>query len=97
MAKKEMKPVDLTLLDKTVAALKAALAMAESKKEGDVNDYILELDKAIGLLSGVVTEATMLIGDVSRLAQLGASPSPEGGLGGILGGKGGGGIFGGSN
>ncbi len=69
--------VDLSLLNKLTQELAAHTKKAESIREsgGDNNDYILELSRAAGVASGITQEATMLIGDYSRLVQL-SQPKP---------------------
>jgi hypothetical protein len=67
--------VNLTLFKRTVEALEAAIASAEKIKEGDKIEYILELDKVLGYLSGIIGETGMLIGDVQHLIQKSSAPA----------------------
>lgn len=92
--------VDLTLLKKLIGELEMSLAAAEVLKSSsdkiDVNDYVVEMSKAIGLASGVSGEAALLVADIGAVARAGLSPkSPTKDsvfdtLDKILGGKGGG-------
>ena len=50
-------------------ALEQAIVEAEGLKGGDETNYILALDRAIGYASGIVSEATLVIGDLSYLGQ----------------------------
>lgn len=70
-------PIDLTLLKRTVEALETVLASSETMKDGDRIEYVLELNKALGFTSGLIGEASLLIGDIQHLIQqqsMGATP-----------------------
>ena len=71
--------VDLTLLKRLVSELEASLASADVVKEAALNsnDYVVEVSKAAGLASGLVVEATMLIGDIQYLIKSAGSPSKD--------------------
>jgi hypothetical protein len=59
--------VDLTLLKRLVRELEASIFQAEklhTEKSGDPNDYTVEIFRAMGLISGVIAEGTLLIGDL---------------------------------
>lgn len=62
--------VDLTLLKRLVGELESTLATAEGiKADTDSKDseteYVVEMQKAAGLAAGVMTEATLLVGDIA--------------------------------
>lgn len=71
--------IDLTLLKRLVSEFENAIASTAKMEENEDlarNDYIVELSKIIGYTSGLVTEATLLMGDVQSLikaASAGAS------------------------
>jgi hypothetical protein len=70
MAKKDSispKTIKLALLKKTVEALEKALEEADGLKGGDTCEYILAMDRAIGYASGITSESTLIIGDLSYL------------------------------
>ena len=96
---KNAKKIDLTLLKKLVGELESTLATAEGIKNdaGDVNEYVVEMQKGAGLAAGVMTEATLLIGDIAVAVRSGTSPDKDP-LATILGAlKGGGGGLPGTN
>lgn len=75
------KGIDLTLLDKFVAELRAGLAAAKAvqeKPDGEPHDYLVELAKASGLAASVMQEAGMLVGDIQQTMRKvqGGAPSP---------------------
>lgn len=96
---KNSKKVDLTLLKRLVGELESTLATAEGIKNDsqDVNEYVVEMQKAAGLAAGVMTEATLLVGDIAVAVRSGSSPEKDP-LATILGAiKGGGGGLPGTN
>lgn len=69
--------VDLRMLKRFVSELETALEAAEKTKaeKTDKEKYTIEMCKALGLIMGVVTEGTMLIGDLQNvISQSGLSP-----------------------
>ena len=69
--------VDLRMLKRFVSELEAALEAAEKTKaeKTDKEKYTIEMCKALGLVMGVVTEGTMLIGDLQNvISQSGLPP-----------------------
>ena len=91
---KNSKKVDLTLLKRLVGELESTLATAEGIKNDsqDVNEYVVEMQKAAGLAAGVMTEATLLVGDIAVAVRSGSSPEKDPlatSLGAIKGGGGG--------
>lgn len=60
------KKVDLTLLNKLVAALNEQMALADNiNPETHQAERIVEMSKAIGLAGSISSEATCLIGDIA--------------------------------
>ena len=81
--------VDLTLLKQLVSELETTMAAADlmpADTATATNDYVIEVSKAIGLASGVVLEASMLVSDIQVIIKKASSPSPskEDGLKGLL-------------
>ena len=74
------KKVNLELLKKLVAELENHLnisdALNKAAPELDANqhEYIIEMSRAAGVASGIVSESTMLIGDIHRAVRLGNAP-----------------------
>lgn len=64
---KELK-VNLSLLKKFVIELEESLKIADAIKASEasskVEDYVVEMSKAIGLASGAAAEASMLVKDI---------------------------------
>jgi len=63
------KGIELTLLDKLVFELRAALAAAkvvQDNPDGEMHNYLIELAKASGLAASVMQEAGMLVGDIQK-------------------------------
>lgn len=59
--------VDLTLLKKLVGELEAHLNTAEGIRTASVPDhleYFVEMSRAVGMASGIMQEASALIGDI---------------------------------
>ncbi len=97
---KNARKVDLTLLKRLVGELESTLATAEGIKNdaGDVNEYVVEMQKGAGLAAGIMTEATLLIGDIAVAVRSGSASSDKDPLATILGAlKGGGGGLPGTN
>jgi len=74
--------VDLTLLKKLVGELESSLGTAEGIKAdkqdtSDLHDYVIEMSKCAGLAAGIMTEATMLIGDIGAVVRQSQGPSPS--------------------
>lgn len=69
--------LDLTLINSLVQELNAQVAKAE--KLGSINsEYMVEISKASGLLTGIMTESTLLITDITKQARLyGTAPSSD--------------------
>lgn len=67
--------IDLTLLKRLVSEVEQGITTAEKLKllPDGKNDYIVEMSRTTGLLAGIMTEATMLVGDVQTLLS-GAPP-----------------------
>jgi len=63
--------VDLTLIKRLVSELEHAVDIAEKLQDagGNKNDWIIELNKASGLASGIVGEGAALIGDMQVIIQ----------------------------
>lgn len=60
------KKVDLTVLNKLVAALNEQMALADNiNPETHGADRIVEISKAIGLAGSISSEATFLISDIA--------------------------------
>ena len=81
---KEIK-ADLSLLNKLVSELSIQLDIAykarNSISKPDPADesfqtFIVELSKSMGLLSGIANEASLLVGDLQKIAQY-AATSPD--------------------
>jgi hypothetical protein len=67
-----MKPgkVDLDLLKRLVAELEISLNTAYGIKtdlKSEKEEYVIEMSKATGLASGVMTEAALIVGDIQHL------------------------------
>ncbi len=64
--------VNLTLLKRYVAELEASINKAETvmANKEDPNDYVVEMSKSAGLASGIVQEATLLVGDIKTAIKL---------------------------
>jgi len=73
---KEIK-ADLTLLKEMVTALETQLEEAymirtslKTDKSGEVHrQFIIEVSKSVGILSGIAGEASLLIGDLQKIMQ----------------------------
>ncbi len=75
----KLPPLDLTILKKLVSELEeGSIRSSEIKLTTDKPpvDYIVEMSKVAGLVSGIVTECTLLIGDVSALVKMSQQPTP---------------------
>lgn len=66
--------VDLTLLKRLVSELESSLSSADEVKElktdktaASINDSVVELSKAMGLTSGIMQEATLLMMDIQSV------------------------------
>ena len=73
--------VDLTLLNKLVAELAAAIAGAETRQldsSYSSNDYVIDMSKAIGLATGVVLEGSALTLDLQAVIKAASTPDPKG-------------------
>jgi len=67
---KERATIDLSLLKKLVVELENTLATTEvSFNKNDLQQYVVEASKAVGLASGVMAEASALIGDIAVLVK----------------------------
>lgn len=72
--------IDLTLLKKLVSELETSLDhVDELQKDPDYNknNSIVELSKAIGLVSGIFSESSMLIMDIQVLTQKASGLAPK--------------------
>lgn len=68
--------VDLTLIKKLVAELESSLNVAKLHlKDNNRNDFIIEMAKSAGVTSGIIAEAYMLVGDISK-ESIGVSGQP---------------------
>ena len=103
MAKDKEVKVSLELLKKFVTELETQMKVSETilseKKEGTVNDYVIEMSKAMGLAAGIAKEATLLVADCRAAIKVNASPSNAASddLADLLGALGGGGGLTGTN
>ena len=77
MVKNKVEPkVDLSLVKRLMTELEAAIATAEKMPHEDKmtkNEWIIELSKAQGLALSVMTEASLLVGDIQHL--IGGAPA----------------------
>lgn len=95
--------IDLTLLKKLVGELENSLNNASNIStdvDADLNEYIVEMSKAVGLCAGIMRESSMLIGDIHTAVRNVQSPSGKNMdilLEKVLGSIKGGGGFGGTN
>lgn len=82
--------VDLTLIKRLVSELEQTLTDGyKLNTETTKNEYIVEMSKALGLTTGIVSEATMLMGDIGGIMRFSSSPaSLDGSLAKVLGGTG---------
>jgi hypothetical protein len=71
--------VNLELLKRLVSELETALEGSEAIRaaEGNPQDYIVEMSKSMGLCSGIVQEASLLIVDISSLVKSVSAPAPK--------------------
>lgn len=73
--------VDLTLIKKLVGELETSLATAEGMRTTsepmDVNEYVVEMSKAIGLASGISSEASLLVADIAAVTRVNQAPAPK--------------------
>lgn len=62
--------VDLSLLNRLVSELNAQVSLAD-KIDGATNhhDQVVELSKAIGIVSAISSEAMLLVGDIAAQAK----------------------------
>ena len=64
-----MSSVDLTVLKRLVAELEKELENADALKlAGEKVEWIVSLNKATGLATGLMTESGLLMGDIQLLA-----------------------------
>ena len=73
----DLPKVDITLLLKLVAQLESSLNVCEAMKDSDADglyDFIIEMSKANGLISGIIQESSMLIGDVQSIVKVSQQP-----------------------
>ena len=74
---------DLTLMHKLVAELEKQLddsyklrdTIKETKDQETYFKYVIEISKAVGILSGISQEASLLIGDMQKLIQIASQPN----------------------
>ena len=61
-----MTKIDLTLMKKLLGELETSLNTSDAIKtaEGSIVEYIVEMSKSLGLASGMVQEASLLIADI---------------------------------
>lgn len=71
--------IDLALLKKLVTELEAQVEEANTKKAagGDNHTYLIDLAKAAGISMSISTEATMLITDMTRVANQANNPKAD--------------------
>lgn len=73
MAKMDKLPkIDLTLLKKLVIELERGLESCDKIKfdeNGDQSDFIIEMSKSTGLVTGIMQESSMLIGDIQSIVK----------------------------
>jgi len=70
--------IDLSVLTRMVSEVQASVTKAEAMSfETDANkiEWLVELNKATGLLTGVLTEAAMLTGELQQLVRGGKASS----------------------
>lgn len=71
--------VDLTLLKKLIGELENHLNTAGGiqDSEGDIQEYIVEMSRAAGLAAGVMSEASLVIGDIHGAVRALSAPAPK--------------------
>jgi len=73
--------VSLVLLKKLVDSLESTLdganAIAETKTDDNVSDYVVEMSKGTGIAAGIVAEASLLVADIRQAIKLNTSPSGQ--------------------
>jgi len=80
------KKVDLNLLKRLVSELESSLNMADTLLVNtEKTEYVVEMNKASGLATGVMTEAALLITDIQFLVQGGSVPAKSDTLDKVLG------------
>ncbi len=70
--------VDLTLLKRLVGELEAHLQKAESIKQSGNKvgeEYVVEMSRAVGMTSGIMQEATLLISDIHTVIRNSQAPA----------------------
>lgn len=74
-----MTKIDLTLMKKLLGELETSLNASDAIRtaEGNIVEYIVEMSKSVGLASGMVQEASLLIADIQ--AHVMAVQSPQAG------------------
>lgn len=75
-----MKKVDLTLAKQLLGELELALELADglrSASDFNKNDYTVEMSKALGLVTGLLTESSMLIADITKITTDVTNTLPE--------------------
>ena len=75
---------DLSLLNKLVAELSVQLDLAYAARDSmnasqldeQYQTFIVEISKSVGILSGIASEVSLLVGDLRRIMQF-ASKAPQ--------------------
>lgn len=68
----EAPKVDLSMLIRLLETLQGQLEIGEKIIENDDfkhQQYVIEMSKAVGLASGLIQEATMVIGDIQTMVR----------------------------
>ena len=77
MDSKSLPSINLGLLKDLVSALEKSTNHSEKIKEDDSfthSDFVIEMSKVAGLLSGIIQESTMLILDAQQVVKLSQQP-----------------------
>lgn len=75
----EKKFIDLTVLNALVKELNKQVLVTENINPKEHHaDHVVELSKAVGILSSINSEAMALIGDAARSSRLGSVEVVEG-------------------
>lgn len=81
MAKLDKLPkIDLTLLKRLVSQLEKELDACERIKNdetGELVDFIIEMSKSAGLVTGIIQESSLLIGDIQSIVKVSQHPGAQ--------------------
>ena len=70
--------ISLDMLKRLVSELETALKNSDAAT--DPMDYVVEMNKAAGMASGISQEAILLVGDVAALLRLANTPQKPSGI-----------------